>query len=137
MSTFELSILAADKVFYQGGCSSLVIPTADGQYGILANHENTAIGISIGHASFTDEEGRRQEAVLSTGICMIEDNTVTILIETAERPEEIDRLHAEQDAADARRALEHKGNVYDTRRAQAKMARAISRLKAKDRTEID
>ncbi len=137
MKKFELRILAADRVFYQGEAESLVIPTGDGKYGILANHENTVIGIAIGQAEFTDGDGKRQAAVLSSGICMIEDNTVTVLIETAERPEEIDRLHAEQDAADARRALEHHGNVMDARRAQAKMARAMSRLKAMENGEID
>ncbi len=137
MNTFSLKILAADKIFYQGLCSSLIIPTGDGKYGIMANHENTVIGISIGDASFTDENGKRQGAILSSGICMIEDNTVTLLIETAERPEEIDRLHAEQDAQDAKRALEHRGNVMDARRAQAKMARAISRLKAAENSEIN
>lgn len=138
MNTFPLQILASDRVFYQGECSSLIIPTVDGQYGIMANHANTVIGVSIGHAMFQDGLGKRQEAVLSAGICMIENGTVTVLIETAERPEEIDRLHAEQDAADARRALEHRGNVMDARLAQAKMARALSRLKAKEGiTEID
>lgn len=137
MRTFTLNILAADKVFYQGDCTSIIIPTRDGKYGIMANHENTVIGVSIGHAVFTDGDGKRQEAVFSTGICMIENNTVTVLIETAERPEEIDRLHAEQDAADARRALEHRRNVSDQRRAQAKMARAISRLEAIEHNEIN
>ncbi len=137
MNTFSLQILAADRVFYQGECSSLVIPTVDGMYGIMANHENTVIGVTIGLAQFNDGDGNRVEAVLSTGICMIEDNAVTVLIETAERPEEIDRLHAERDEKEAMEALEHHGNVIDARRAQAKMARAISRLKAKEKTEID
>lgn len=137
MNTFSLQILAADKIFYKGDCTSLIIPTVDGQYGIMANHENTVIGVSIGRAVFKDGNGKSQEAVFSAGICTIENNTVTVLIETAERPEEIDRLHAEQDAADAKRALEHRGNVMDARRAQAKMARALSRLKAKERAEID
>lgn len=138
MSAFTLQILASDNIFYQGDCQSVVIPTVDGKYGIMANHENTVIGVAIGQAAFTDGDGKRHEAVLSSGICMIENNTVTLLVETAERPEEIDRLHAEQDAADARRALEHHGNVMDARRAQAKMARAISRLKAiEGRSEID
>ena len=137
MNTFELKILAADRVFYQGDCRSLIIPTADGQYGILANHENTVIGVAIGGAEFTDGDGERRKAVLSSGICMIEDNTVTVLIETAEKPDEIDIKLAEQDAADARRALEHRGNVMDARRAQAKLARAAYRLKARENEEIN
>ena len=40
MSTFQVSILAADRDFYEGPCESLVIPTLQGQYGILAHHRN-------------------------------------------------------------------------------------------------
>ncbi len=137
MKSFVLKILAADRVFYQGECLSAVIPTPDGKYGIMAGHENSVIGVAIGKAAFTDGGGERREAVLSSGICMIENNTVTVLVETAERPEDIDIRHAEQDAADAKRALEHRGSVMDQRRAQAKMARAISRLEAKRESEIN
>lgn len=137
MNTFSLRILVADKVFYQGLCQSLVIPTSDGQYGIQANHENEIVAVQIGLASFTDGDGVRHNAVLSSGICKIEDNEVVIMVETAERPEDIDIIAARREAADAKQALEHHQNVTDQRRAQARMVRAMSRIRAKDRTEID
>ena len=37
---FHLDILAASVPFYRGDCVSLVLPTTDGEYGILANHSN-------------------------------------------------------------------------------------------------
>ena len=40
MNTFKLNILAADKTFYIGDAISLIIPTTEGQYGILAHHRN-------------------------------------------------------------------------------------------------
>ena len=40
MSEFRIAILAADRVFYEGPCESLVGPTVLGQHGILANHSN-------------------------------------------------------------------------------------------------
>ncbi len=134
---FDLEILAADRIFYQGKCRSLTVPSTDGSYGVLANHENAIIAVAIGIASCADENGNRFDAVLSSGICIIENNRVTVLVETAERPEEIDRHQAEQDAADAENALRNRRNVSDIKRAKAKMARAASRLRAKDRTEID
>ena len=137
MTSFSLEIFAADKIFYRGESTSLAVPTVDGLYGIMANHENTIIAVSIGIAHFTDSDGKKRDAVLSNGVCKIEKNSVLILVETAEAPEDIDREHAERDAADALSALSHRRNISDTRRAQAKMARAVSRLKARDRTEID
>ena len=38
MNTFKTHILAASNTFYEGECESLIVPTADGQYGILAGH---------------------------------------------------------------------------------------------------
>ena len=137
MNAFSLKILVSDKVFYQGLCRSLIIPTTDGQYGIQANHENEIVAVWNGIAKITDGDGGVQEAVFSTGICKIENNEVIIMVETAERPEEIDRLAAEREASDARQALAHHKNVTDARRAQAKMVRAMSRIRAKDKTEID
>ena len=135
--TFPLEILAADNAFYQGQCRSLIIPTVDGMYGIQANHENEIIAVSIGLAKYTDESGEQFEAVLSSGICKVENGRVLILVETAEHPEEIDRVHAERDAAEAAEALRSRTNTADIKRAKAKMARAISRLRAKEKTEID
>ena len=34
--TFQVHILAADRPFYVGPCESVILPTVDGQYGILA-----------------------------------------------------------------------------------------------------
>ena len=36
--SFRLSILAADKAFYNGESLSLVIPTTEGRYGFMAHH---------------------------------------------------------------------------------------------------
>lgn len=137
MNTFSLKIFAADKVFYQGTCQSLVVPTVDGQYGIQAGHENTIIAVNIGIAAFTDGDGKRQRAVLSDGICMVERGEVVIMVETAERPDEIDRVAAEREAAEAKEAIRGRDNMSDVKRAKAKMARAASRLSAKGDNEID
>ena len=45
MSTFSLKIISTDKVFYDGKCEYLVIPTIDGEKGILAHHELSLIHI--------------------------------------------------------------------------------------------
>ena len=38
--TFMTHILAADRKFYEGPLESLIVPTNEGQYGILAKHRN-------------------------------------------------------------------------------------------------
>ena len=38
MKPFDLHVLTMNKPFFEGKCSSLVVPIKSGQYGILADH---------------------------------------------------------------------------------------------------
>ena len=40
MKPFDLHVLTMNKPFFEGKCSSLVVPIKSGQYGILADHCN-------------------------------------------------------------------------------------------------
>lgn len=133
MNTFTLKMLAAEKPFYEGECVSLVIPTINGQYGILAHHSNMIAAIIPGMLKFTAPDGEETIAAVSEGLVKMEDNNVLILVDTAERPEEIDENHAKRSAAAAKEAILQKKSIQDYHAAQAKMARAISRLKVKNR----
>ena len=57
MNVFHLNILAADKTFYRGKAISLVIPTTEGQYGILAHHRNTITATVPGKLKYTIAHG--------------------------------------------------------------------------------
>ena len=48
MTQFQLKISSSSGLFYEGTCESLVVPTSDGEYGVLANHVSMVIGIAIG-----------------------------------------------------------------------------------------
>lgn len=131
MNTFKLKILAAEKPFYEGECVSLVIPTNDGQYGIMANHNNVIAAIIPGLLKMTLSDGAEFIAAVSGGIIKVENNTVLLLVDTAERPEEIDENRAKRSAEEAKEAILQKKSIQDYYNAQAKMSRAISRLKVK------
>ena len=133
MNTFKLVVLASDKPFYEGECESVEVPTADGQYGVLAHHMNLISAIIPGTLKFRipGEETFRIAAV-SQGLMKIEDNEVLILADTAERPEEIDINIARRDAEEAQEAIMQKKSIQDYKSAQAKMARAINRLRVKE-----
>lgn len=53
MNTFRLHILAADRVFFEGECTSLIVPTVHGQYGVQARHSNmiAALGARTAYLS--------------------------------------------------------------------------------------
>ena len=133
MNTFKLVFLASDKPFYEGECESLEVPTDAGQYGVLANHMNLISAIIPGTLKFIipGEETFRIAAV-SQGLMKIEDNEVLILADTAEHPEEIDINIAKRDAEEAKEAILQKKSIQDYKSAQAKMARAVNRLRVKE-----
>ena len=133
MREFKLHILAADRVFYEGQATSLVVPTPDGEYGVLAGHMNIISAISAGELHFTRADGRVDIAAVSNGMLKVEDNDVLILVDTAERRSEIDENRARRDADDAKEALLQKKSIQDYKSAQAKMARAVARLNVKNK----
>ena len=132
MNTFALTVLAAEKPFYEGESISIVIPTTQGQYGIQAMHSNMIAAIVPGTLKVTVREGQEIIAAVSSGLVKVEDNHVLLLVDTAELPEEIDINRAKRSAEEAKEAILQNKSVKDYYAAQAKMARAISRLKVKN-----
>ena len=106
MRTFRLRILAAERMFYDGPCQSLMVPTIDGLYGLMALHENVVIAIIPGKLILRGEDGREQVAAVSEGMLKMENNEALVLVDTIERPEEIDLHRAEQIAAESEAALQ-------------------------------
>lgn len=137
MNTFKLRVLAAEKPFYEGDCISLVIPTINGQYGILAMHYNMTSAIVPGVLKITTPDNEEIFAAVSEGIIKVEDNEVLLLVDTAERPEEIDQNRARRSEEMAKEAILQKKSIQDYNAAQAKMARAISRLRLKRSQNIN
>ena len=61
-----------------------------GQMGILADHENMVIAIEVGEAKMQLEDGTWETLAVGTGFLEVVNNRVTMLVQTAEKPEEID-----------------------------------------------
>lgn len=131
MSSFQVSVLAADNVLYEGPCEYLVVPTIHGQYGILANHSNMISAVVPGELSYRTPDGEEQLAAVSTGLVKVENNEVLVLVDTAERPEEIDANRAKRMADEAKEAILQKRSFQEYRSAQATLAREINRLEVK------
>ena len=129
MDTFGLKIIASDRVFYEGRCRKLVLPAPDGEMGILANHENMVIAVNVGDARMEIEEGSWVDVAVGRGFAEVVNNRVTVLVDTAERPEEIDVRRAEEAKERAEEQLRQKQSIQEYYRTQASLARAMNRLK--------
>ena len=132
MNSFDISILAADKPFFNGKCESIIIPTSDGLYGIWANHQNLISEIIPGMLEMRKQNGETVIAAVSEGIVKVEDGNVLVLVDTIELPEEIDFNRAKRNADRAKEELLQKRSIRDYYQAQARMARALNRMKVKN-----
>ena len=114
MDTFGLKIIASDGVFYEGRCKKLIIPAPDGEKGILANHENMVIAVNVGVAHMSLDGEDWKDIAVGVGFVEIVNNRVTLIVDTAEKPEE--RLRQQQ-------------SIQQYYHTQASLARAMNRLR--------
>ena len=133
MTPFRVQILAADHPFYEGECCSLMLPTPNGMYGIQAHHSNMITAITAGTLRYRIREDEVLEAAVSGGLVKVENGEVLILVDTAERPEDIDANRARRDTDAAKEAMLQKKSIMEYQAAQATLARAVSRLRVKHR----
>ena len=131
---FNVHILAANHPFYEGECESLILPTLNGMYGVRAHHRNMITAIVPGELQYQLPGEEKQIASVSAGLAKIENGEVLVLVDSAERPEEIDVIRAKRQADEAKEAILQKKSIQEYRIAQAALARALSRLRVKNRT---
>lgn len=131
MENFPVHILAADEPFYEGPCQSLSVPTTTGMYGVLAHHTNVIMAIVPGTLRYRCESQEEQLAAVSAGLMKVENGEVLILVDSAERPDEIDANRAKRAADRAKEELLQKKSIQEYRMAQSNLARALSRLQVK------
>ena len=129
METFLVHILAADKTLYEGPCESLTIPTSDGEQGILAHHSSMIAAVRPGTLRYRVPGQDVQLAAVSPGMVKVESNEVLVLVDSAERPEEIDEARARREADEAREAILQKKSIQEYQLAQAALGRALNRLR--------
>lgn len=132
MKSFQVYILAADRAFYEGPCESIIVPTLQGQYGILPNHSNMISAVVPGIIKYKLPGQPEKFAAVSAGLVKAENNEVLVLAESIESPEEIDENRARRAADEAKEEMLQKRSIREYRSAQAHLARAINRLKVKN-----
>ena len=126
-----MHILAADRSFYEGPCLRLTVPTSDGEQGILAHHSNMIAAVRPGILRYQAPGQPVQLTAVSPGMVKVEHNDVLVLVDSVERPEEIDAARARREADEAREAMLQKKSRQEYQLAQATLARALNRLRAK------
>ena len=99
---FKIKIICPDRVFYEGEAEMVEFTASEGDIGIYKNHIPLTTAIKPGILTITDDQGGRKAAV-HAGFAEVLGDSVTILAEVAEWPDEI-RLASKEDGIDVLRA---------------------------------
>lgn len=126
---FNLKLYATNKPVYDGGCVSIVLPATDGEYCILANHEDLLIGMAMGETRITMPEGEKEFYLTGPGFAYVRNNLVEVFVDTAEKPEEIDLRRAEEAKERAEERLRQETSRQEYYLTQASLVRAMERMK--------
>ena len=122
MNKFMLNITASSGEFYQGDCEDLVLPTGDGVYGVL-------VAIHMGILHF-EVNGEARDILVGDGIAEVTPAYVMVLVDSAERPEDIDKNRAEAARIRAEERLQHQKSMHEYYQSQIALQRAMQRLQA-------
>ncbi len=123
---FDLRIITPDRTFYEGQAYMVEFNTTEGQLGIFKNHIPITVVVKPGMLTIKGDEVLT--AALHSGFVEILPDSITVLAEVIEWPDEIDQARAEaaKDRA-LKRIAEHNADT-DMVRAEAALSRALTRI---------
>jgi F-type H+-transporting ATPase subunit epsilon len=128
LSQFELQILTPEREFYKDTVDMVVLKTTDGERGILARHFPTITTVDVGTVKIK-KSGSEFKALLTEGLMYVTGTKVTITVDSAEWPEEIDVKRAEESLKRSQQRVSDKQAQLNHIRAKASMNRALGRIK--------
>lgn len=125
--TIQLEIVTPDRMIVSDAALEIQIPGKSGYLGILPGHAPLITEIAVGEITYR-KDGEIKHIAVAWGFAEVLPEKVTILAETAERPEDIDVARAEQAKQRAESRLKQGGSELDYHRAEDALHRAQTRI---------
>ena len=130
--TFQLEIVTPEKLVVKDQAEEMQIPGKNGYLGILPGHAPLITELAVGEISYRNH-GYTHHLAVAWGFAEVLPDKVTILAETAERPEEIDAKRAREAKQRAEERLKSGSTETDYARAQDARQRAETRLQVAEK----
>ncbi|HNY29740.1 MAG TPA: ATP synthase F1 subunit epsilon [Fibrobacteria bacterium] len=122
------TIVDPEKIAWKGEAEQVVLGIVDGQVGILPGHADAVFAVQPCIAKITLADSSRKEFFLSGGIARLDQGVLTIVADSAETPESIDRIRAEKALERAKQRLQQTDHTIDYDRARIALMKALYRL---------
>ena len=128
-NTVQLEIITPTKVFDEGQVEYVRAPSLDGLFGVQSKHAPAIIAMKTGEIKVV-KEGKTNYFSTSGGFADIRPENVQLLVETAERAEDIDKDRAQTALEKAKEILQ--STDANHARARTALERSKTRLKVAD-----
>lgn len=129
--TFKLKIISPDRLFYEDDVTMIELGTSEGEMGVYAGHIPLT-SVLVPDTIKIHKGGEVKKAALHSGFIEVLPDSVTVLAEIAEWPEEIDINRANEARIRAERRLASNDNNINMLRAELALKRSLARLGAVD-----
>ncbi|MDP6400186.1 MAG: ATP synthase F1 subunit epsilon [Candidatus Marinimicrobia bacterium] len=128
MSTFQFEIVTPTRTLDKGQVNYVRCPGMDGSFGVMANHLEGIIALSIGEIKVTID-GKEEYLATSGGYTEITDEKMQLLVESVEDSDEIDTDRAKRSLDRAQVRKEKHSLEIDGARVELSLDRALNRLR--------
>ena len=129
---FELKIITPERVMYNQRVRQIIFRTTEGEMSVLKGHIplTAIIDSSVFHIQRKQEGENFEELTLAVheGFVEIRPDRVSILTESAEWPDEIDKERAQEARKRALERLKSPSKDIDVARAELALRRSLIRL---------
>ncbi len=125
--TFQLEIVTPEKKLIDTAAEEIQIPGKNGYLGILPGHAPLITELGVGEIKF-HARGEQQRLAVAWGFAEVLPGKVTVLAESAERPDEIDVERARKAKERAEQRLASGDTNVDVERALNAIHKAETRL---------
>lgn len=123
-----VTIVDPEKIAWKGDATQVVFAIGDGLVGIRSGHADSAFALKPCIARIQTPDGAEAKYFLSGGIARIQKGVLTVVADSAETPDQIDRNRAEEAKRRAQDRLAAANRDVDYDRARLALLRAIHRI---------
>jgi F-type H+-transporting ATPase subunit epsilon len=128
--SIELIVVTPERQLLRQAVVEVTLPGAEGQLGVLPGHAPLITELGIGELNYRSKSGESGTMAVISGFSEVLGDRVTVLAETAEKPEEIDVERAERakKRAEERIAVAPTDPNIDWARAAVALQRSLIRI---------
>lgn len=129
---FDFKLITPEETIFEGKAHEVLLPTLNGEIGVLADHEPLVTILVPGEIRIKDEKEEIHLASMG-GFVEISNDLVKVLSDSAVRSDKIDAIAAEGAKNKAKQKLENAKDDIEVAEASIALEKALLHLKIANR----